>query len=89
MQVKPGKKDEALRAMMEDNREIQGFIAAYVYDTAGDELWGAAVFNDEGTYRANANDPEQDKWYRRLRECLVTDPEWHDGTVQAWPTSNG
>ncbi len=27
MRVKPGKKDEAMRAMMGDNRQIDGFIS--------------------------------------------------------------
>ena len=86
MKVKPGKKDGATRAMMEDVRQIDGFVSAYyVYDTGGDELWGVAVFRDEESYRANANDPEQDKWYRRLREHLEADPEWHDGAIRAWP----
>lgn len=85
MRVKPGMKDEAVRAMMEDDRRIDGFVSSYRYDTGGDELWGVAVFRDEATYRANANDPEQDKWYRRIREYLEADPEWHDGTIRAWP----
>lgn len=51
-----------MRAMLEDQRQVKGMVAAYVYDT-GDELWGA-VFEDETTYRDNAKDPEQDKWYR-------------------------
>ena len=67
------------------HRQIDGFVSAYVYDTGGDELWGVAVFRDEESYRANANDPEQDKWYRRLREHLEADPEWHDGAIRAWP----
>jgi hypothetical protein len=62
--------------------------AAYVFDTGGDELWGVAVFEDEATYRANANDPEQHKEYERFRQHLVADPEWHDGTIEAWPGGN-
>jgi len=42
--------------------------------------WLVAIFDDEASYRANANDPEQDAWYRRMREHLVEDPEWIDGT---------
>jgi len=89
MKVKPGKKDGAMRAMMDDARQIDGFVSAYICDTGGDELWGVAVFRDEKTYRANANDPEQDKWYRRLREHLEADPEWHDGTISASPGTSG
>ena len=44
------------------------------------ELIGVAVFDDERTYRANAETPEQDAWYRRLREALEADPVWEDGT---------
>ena len=89
MSVKPDMKSQAIQAMMDDNRQIKGFIAAYICDTGGDELWGVAVFRDEETYRANANDPEQDKWYRRLRDSLEADPEWHDGTIHAWPSNSG
>ena len=46
-----------------------------------DELILVAVFRDRESYRANADDPEQDKWYRQLREHLQADPEWTDGEV--------
>jgi len=85
MRVKPGKKDEAMSALMADDRQIKGFVSSYIYDTGDNELWGAVVFRDEESYRANANDPEQDKWYRRLREHLEADPDWHDGTIRVWP----
>lgn len=85
MQASPGKKDELLRVMMDEQRDVKGMISSYVYRTAGDEVWGAAVFEDERTYRANAADPEQDKWYRRVRALLAADPEWHDGEILAWP----
>jgi quinol monooxygenase YgiN len=39
-----------------------------------------AIFDDEATYRANANSPEQDALYRQLRELLADDPDWTDGT---------
>ena len=85
MRTKPGKKADALKTMMSEDRKIAGAAAFYVFDTGPDELHGVAVFDDEKTYRANANDPEQDKWYRQLRELLVAEPEWHDGTITAWP----
>ena len=28
---------------------------------------------------ANADDPERDRWYGRLRPLLPADPEWEDG----------
>ena len=50
-------------------------------DGNSDELVGIAVFEDEETYRANAEDPEQHQWYTSLRELLEKDPEWEDGEV--------
>ena len=52
---------------------------------AGDDL--LSVMNagsnsiDRDAYRANASDPEQDRWYRRMREHLDADPEWTDGEL--------
>ena len=87
MQVKPGKKQELMDVMMGDSRTTNGMKAAFMYDTGGDELWGVAVFADEKTYRANADSPEQNKEYEQMRALLVSDPEWHDGTITAWPGS--
>lgn len=39
-----------------------------------------AIFDDRDAYRANADDPAQDEWYRRMRSHLAADPEWMDGT---------
>ena len=41
-----------------------------------------AVFADERAYRRNAAAPEQDAWYRRLREALEADPVWEDGAYR-------
>ena len=86
MVANPGAKDEIVRLMEDDSRmrSIQGFQSAYVFDAAGNDLWGVAVFEDEKSYRANANDPQQDQWYRRLRALLQADPEWHDGAIRAF-----
>ncbi len=85
MQVKPGKKGELAQVMMDGSRTPGGMKAAYLYDAAGDETWGVAVFDDEASYRKNATSPEQDREYQRMRALLVADPEWHDGTITAWP----
>jgi hypothetical protein len=88
MRVQPGKKQELIKTMMEDDgRSPAGMRAAYLYDTGGDEVWGVAVFDDEKTYRANAEDPAQDKEFQKMRALLVADPEWHDGNITAWPGS--
>ena len=39
-----------------------------------------AVFDDEATYKANADSPEQNDRYLELRALLEDDPDWMDGT---------
>jgi hypothetical protein len=86
MQARPAKKSELLKQFTgEGGRVPAGMKAAYAFDGGGDEVWGVAVFADEKAYRENASSPEQDAEYRKMRELLVADPEWHDGTVSAWP----
>jgi hypothetical protein len=85
MQVQPGKKQDLINEMMDESRTPAGMRAAYLYDSGGDEVWGVAIFDDEKSYRANAESPEQDKEYQRMRALLTSDPEWHDGNVIAWP----
>jgi hypothetical protein len=41
-------------------------------------------FTSKESYLANANSPEQDAFYRRLRACLEADPEWIDGSFGRW-----
>ncbi len=83
--TKPGKRDEVIKTLMSDDRPVKGMQAAYIYETGADEVFMVGVFADEATYRANASDPEQDKEYRKLRDLLVEDPEWHDGNIVPWP----
>jgi len=44
-------------------------------------LIGVAIFRDRESYRANADDPDQDAWYKRLCALLEADPEWEDGVI--------
>lgn len=78
--------EKALVALMDEwyrvrKPKVKGSVAGYLFkpDKKGSGLLLVAVFKDEKSYRANADDPEQDKWYRRLRELLTADPEWEDG----------
>ncbi len=63
--------------------QVAGYVASYVFrpDTRPDELVLVAIFQDRESYRANAEDPEQDQWYRQIRQHLQADPEWTDGEV--------
>jgi hypothetical protein len=62
---------------------VPGALASYglVPDGSTDEVIAVAIFTDEAAYRANAADPEQDGWFRRMRELLIADPEWRDGRI--------
>lgn len=41
-----------------------------------------AIFDDQSSYRDNADDPAQDAWYRRMRAQLTDDPDWMDGRFE-------
>jgi hypothetical protein len=64
-------------------RTVPGAIASYllVPDDHAAAVLLVAVFSDKDAYVANAQDPEQDRWYRRLRDLLVADPTWEDGEM--------
>lgn len=38
-----------------------------------------AMFQDKASYVANAEDPDQDRWFKRLMEHLDGEPQWNDG----------
>jgi quinol monooxygenase YgiN len=81
------------QALIELNQEwqrvrkpsVKGAVGAYILrpDNKKDEMLLFAIFEDRQTYRANADDPEQDRWFRRVREHLESDPLWEDGEITA------
>lgn len=90
MKVKRGKRS-ALVALMDEwhrtqRRRAAGFVATFIFKPekgASGDFTGVAVFEDKKSYFANANDPKQDEWYRKLRALLAADPAWEDGEVIA------
>jgi hypothetical protein len=75
---------EHLRLWDRERRpQINGAVAGYLFKSreSDGELIGVAVFDSESSYRKNAADPGQDRWYRGLREMLEKDPEWNDGDI--------
>ncbi|TMC50663.1 MAG: hypothetical protein E6J14_03655 [Chloroflexi bacterium] len=81
--VKPGKADELAR-VFEQNVELpEGSISVSVLrtDSDPDQVFITGVFASREAYQRNAASPEQDARFRRMRELLVADPEWHDGEV--------
>ena len=85
LQPKAGREADVVSLMegwtRDRGAEVQGARATYLLrsERRPGELIGVAVFADEQTYRANADAPEQDAWYRHLREALEADPVWEDG----------
>jgi heme-degrading monooxygenase HmoA len=84
MRVKAGmeaKLDEELRAF--EQAQVPGSRAVYIYrmDADPSAYYMAVVFDSREAYVANANSPEQDQRYQRLRALLAAEPEWHDGEI--------
>jgi quinol monooxygenase YgiN len=75
--------EELMRREEKERGMPAGLIAGYLFRSRSrpGELIGVAVFDSETSYRRNADDPEQDRWYRQLRDLLEADPEWNDGDV--------
>lgn len=87
MRPKPGQEQaiaELSQRWEQDHRpHVTGFVGEYLLRPKDNphEVWGLVLFDSEANYRKNAEDPEQDRWYRELRALLEEDPEWHDGEV--------
>jgi quinol monooxygenase YgiN len=87
LRVKPGRQ-QALQDMMQEwdskrRPKVKGAITGYIL-TPDNDPNGAlmmAVFEDKESYVANAQDPEQDRWFRQFRENLEADPDWTDGEI--------
>jgi hypothetical protein len=87
MRPKSGMTAQLRDVMMSNTRRPKGMVAAYLLgEDASEDTWGFAVFEDEQSYRDNANDPTQDAEYRKFRELLESDPEWHDGSIDRFRT---
>jgi quinol monooxygenase YgiN len=76
----------ALRALLETWKREQrpkapGAQDSYLFvpDSAGPIAFLIAIFDDEASYRANADSPAQHAWYLQMRALLDGDPDWMDG----------
>ena len=93
MKVKPGQEQKVIDIFKDWERErkpkVKGVVGGLLLkpENRSGELIGVAVFDDKASFMANANDPEQDKWFRRLRELLEADPDWEDGEYVAGTVS--
>lgn len=65
--------------------EVRGAISSTLHRNESNpgELILSVVFASKEDYVANAENPEQDKWYQEIRTLLDADPRWMDGEVLA------
>jgi len=85
IKVKVGHGDNIKQMMHDWNTErkpkVAGAMSGYLFrlDSDPQDWIMVALFQDREAYRANADDPEQDQWFRQLMEHLEAEPQWHDG----------
>lgn len=74
---------EELKAVGDSMGTAPGQVARYVYQMDADPgvLYLVAVFENKEAYWANAQSPEQNERFLRLRGLMLEDPEWHDGEI--------
>jgi quinol monooxygenase YgiN len=84
LRVKPGMAERLKQDTAEFSRfKVPGYVNAYLYqmDADSNEYYLAVLFTDKRSYVANAENPEQNERYQKMRALLTEDPEWHDGEV--------
>ena len=85
MKIKDGKEREFIKHMDDFEKirkpKVKGYLGTFILisEKKTDEILGVAIFTSKAAYFKNAKDPEQDKWYRKMRTYLKADPEWNDG----------
>jgi heme-degrading monooxygenase HmoA len=82
MRLRPDIPEEYLRRQLEALKfgRMPGWVRSEFFRSAQDpgELWLVAMWDDEESYRANADSESQHAVYMTIRACLESDPEWHD-----------
>ena len=60
-----------------------GSVSLLVFQSANDprDIWIASAFESRDAYFKNADSPEQNARFERMRALLEGQPEWHDGDV--------
>ena len=66
-----------------EEREVKGFLFNAVYKSQSDpdEVWLIVGFEDEASYRANADDPQTQEMSKQYQPLMAAAPEWHDGEI--------
>jgi quinol monooxygenase YgiN len=83
MRIKPDAESGLLAELEGDVNRVPGFVSSQLYRSDADprEFYLAVAFEDRESYRKNADSPEQNERYLKMRDLLEADPEWHDGEI--------
>jgi len=83
IRVKPGMEHALIDRLNEQAGLIPGYRQGHLYrlDKDSSAYILTVVFDSKEAYVANAQSPEQDARYQRLRETMAEDPEWLDGEI--------
>jgi heme-degrading monooxygenase HmoA len=88
MKVQPGKIDDLKRLTHDQGAEARrladsGWEKTVIGQSKSDPntVWGVVTWDTTERYQANANAPEQNEWYQKMRALLESDPEWFDCDV--------
>lgn len=82
--LKPGAEAQAIALSRElEGVQDAGYVGSYTFrlDSGDDEYITAAVWTDRDTYARNADDERQRRWFARISELMVGEPQWSDGQV--------
>ena len=84
--VKEGKQQEletVARELMSDRPPGSRGVVIYRSDSDSREYWIAGSWESREAYHGNSSSPEQQERFRKLRDLMDGDPEWHDGEIVA------
>ena len=85
IRVKAGHQGDLTKLIQEWNTDrkpkIPGAVTGYLVQLDSDpqDMIIIGIFDNKDLYMKNADDPEQDRWFRRMMEHLESEPDWRDG----------
>jgi hypothetical protein len=85
MKTLPGKVGELKKLMEGEDDRVAGsgweMSVVGVRKDNSDEVWGCVTWDTSEGYYKNADSPEQNAVYEKMRALLAADPEWFDCDV--------